>query len=97
MWDNLGAHKSGIVRAAVLTAGHQFLDRPAYSPDFAWVENCFSKLKGILRGRMQHITLHTLRAEITAAVHQITSYNVQGYAAHCHYFVPGRPYKPYDG
>lgn len=47
--DNLPAHKSTAVRAAIEATGARMLFLPPYSPDFNPIENAFSKLKSILR------------------------------------------------
>ena len=47
--DNLPAHKSGGVRAAIERAGATLLYLPPYSPDFNPIEKAFAKLKALLR------------------------------------------------
>jgi transposase len=47
--DNLAAHKTPAVEAAVRAAGASILFTPAYSPDFNPIEKFFSKLKAHLR------------------------------------------------
>jgi len=44
MCDNLAAHFTDGKAAA----GHRLIARPAYSPDMAPIESCFSKLKAFL-------------------------------------------------
>ena len=43
--DNLRAHHSPAVRAAIEAAGARFLPLPPYSPDFNPIEEAFSKVK----------------------------------------------------
>jgi transposase len=47
--DNLPAHKSPAIRAAIEAEGARLLYLPPYSPDFNPIENAFAKLKSILR------------------------------------------------
>ena len=47
--DNLPAHKSAAVRAAITATGAHLLLLPPYSPDFNPIENAFAKLKALLR------------------------------------------------
>jgi transposase len=47
--DNLPAHKSPAIRAAIQDRGATLRYLPPYSPDFNPIENAFAKLKAILR------------------------------------------------
>ena len=47
--DNLKAHRSPAVRAAIETCGARFLPLPPYSPDFNPIEEAFAKIKALLR------------------------------------------------
>ena len=47
--DNLPAHKTPAVRAAIRAAGAQPFFLPPYSPDLNPIEMVFAKLKGLLR------------------------------------------------
>ncbi len=47
--DNLPAHKSVAVRAAIEAAGAELRFLPPYSPDFNPIEMAFSKLKAFLK------------------------------------------------
>lgn len=47
--DNLGAHKSAAVHAAIAAAGAELRYLPPYSPDLNPIENAFAKLKAALR------------------------------------------------
>ncbi|MFD1726849.1 IS630 family transposase [Rhizobium viscosum] len=51
--DNLPAHKTAGVRDAIERAGAKLMFLPPYSPDFNPIENAFSKLKAMLRGRAE--------------------------------------------
>lgn len=47
--DNLGSHKSKIVRQLIRTVGAKLLFLPKYSPDLNPIEQIFAKLKHLLR------------------------------------------------
>ena len=47
--DNLGSHRSTLVRQAIRKAGAKLLFLPKYSPDLNPIEQVFSKLKHLLR------------------------------------------------
>ena len=42
MFDNLSCHGNGSILALFHAAGHVPLARPRHSPDFAFIESCFS-------------------------------------------------------
>ena len=47
--DNLGSHKSKIVRRAIRSVGAKLIFLPKYSPDLNPIEQVFAKLKHLLR------------------------------------------------
>ena len=47
--DNLGSHKSKIVRRLIRSAGAKLFFLPKYSPDLNPIEQVFAKLKHLLR------------------------------------------------
>jgi transposase len=47
--DNLGSHKSEVVRKTIKAAGAKLLYLPPYSPDLNPIEQVFAKLKLLLR------------------------------------------------
>jgi transposase len=79
--DNLRAHHSPAVRAAIEARGARFLPLPAYSPDFNPVEEAFSKVKQSLR-RSQARTDDDLRATTWTAFATITSADAAGWFTH---------------
>jgi transposase len=82
--DNLRAHHSPIVRAAIEQRGARFLPLLAYSPDFNPIEEAFSKVKQVLR-RAEARTDDTLRAATWAAFATITKSDAIGWFTHCGY------------
>jgi transposase len=75
--DNLKAHKAAGVREAIEAVGARLLYLPPYSPDFSPIEECWSKIKAILRTKAAR-TLERLWQAITEAFAAITSQDAQG-------------------
>jgi transposase len=89
--DNLSVHKGERVRQAIEAKGCQVLFLPAYSPDFAPIEEAFSKLKTWLR-RLSARTREALEEAIALALSQITAQDARGWFWHCGY-LPSKPGK----
>lgn len=79
--DNLHAHKGARVRLAIEAKGCQLLFLPGYSPDFAPIEEAFSKLKTALR-RAGARTREALEEAIVQALLTITSQDASGWFHH---------------
>jgi transposase len=88
--DNLKAHHSPAVRAAIEARGARFLPLPAYSPDFNPIEEAFFQIKQALR-RAQARTDDALRAATWAAFATITPADAAGWFRHCGYQPPDQP------
>jgi transposase len=84
--DNLKAHKMAGVREAIEARGARLLYLPPYSPDFSPIEECWSKLKALLRTKAAR-TLEHLWQAITEAFAAITSEEAQGWFTHAGYRV----------
>ena len=82
--DNLSAHKTPAVRAALDRAGISYRYLPSYSPDFNPMEPCWAKLKAHLRARAAR-TVDALEAELPSALSAITPHNAQAWFQHCRY------------
>jgi transposase len=82
--DNLRAHHSPGVRAAIEARGARFLPLPSYSPDFNPIEHAFSKVKQALR-QAQARTDDDLRAATWCAFAAITPADAAGWFSHCGY------------
>lgn len=82
--DNVPTHKmSAVAKAlAALGARPQFL--PAYSPDFSPLENCWAKVKTLLRTAGAR-TQPALDRALSNALTTITTDNIRGWFAHCGY------------
>jgi transposase len=89
--DNLSVHKGERVRQMIEAKGCQVLFLPAYSPDFAPIEEAFSKLKAWLR-RLGARTREALEEAIAQALEQITAQDAHGWFWHCGY-LPQKPDK----
>jgi transposase len=85
--DNLKAHPVAGVRKAIQAAGARLVDLPPYSPDFSPIEECWSKIKTILRTKAAR-TLEQLWQAITEAFAAITSQDAQGWFTHAGYRAP---------
>ncbi len=84
IWDNLSVHKSATAQRLIEAAGGQVRFLPPYSPDFAPIEQAFSKLKTVLR-RTQARTWAALDAAITAGLATITATDARAWFGHCGY------------
>ena len=82
--DNLQAHHSPTVRAAIEQRGARFLPLPASSPDFNPIEEAFSKVKQFLR-RAEARTDDDLRAATWAAFATVNNADASGWFTHCGY------------
>jgi transposase len=80
--DNLGAHKSPLVRAAIESRGATLVLLPRYSPDFNPIEKMWSKAKTWLRTRAAR-TMMTLGYAIGEALNMITPSDCRGFFASC--------------
>lgn len=81
IWDNLSVHKSAVAQRVIAARGCQLLWLPPYSPDFAPIEQAFSKLKTALR-RTGARTREALEAAIAAGLATITAGDVRAWFAH---------------
>lgn len=84
--DNFQAHKSARVRLVIEAKGCQLLFLPGYSPDFAPIEEAFSKLKTALR-RAGARTREALEEAIGQALLTITAQDAHGWFQHCGYLL----------
>lgn len=90
IWDNLSVHKSARAQTLIEAAGCQVCFLPPYSPDYAPIEQAFSKLKMFLR-RAQARTRTALDEAITAGLATITAENARAWFAHSGYRLDGQP------
>jgi transposase len=84
--DNLKPHLAAEVREKLEAAGMRLLYLPPYSPDFAPIEQAWSKLKTQLRSAAAR-TLEALQSAFAELIDCITLQDTRGYFAHCGYDV----------
>ncbi len=89
--DNLGVYKGEHVRQMIDAKGCQVMVLPAYSPDFAPIEQANSRAKSLAPspgGR----TREAMEEAIALALEQITAQDAHGWFWHCGY-LPQKPEK----
>jgi transposase len=84
MMDNCSIHKSAELEALIAAAGARLIYRPPYAPDFSPIENCWSKIKSILR-RIGARTYPDLLNALEEAFAEVTKENLLGWFTHCGY------------
>ena len=84
--DNLGAHRNQRAKQLIESAGAQMKMLPPYSPDMSPIEECWSKLKQILRSKAAR-TRVALEDAIKEAIAAITKLDAIGWFKHCGYAV----------
>ena len=84
LMDNLGVHKKEGVREAIEAAGAELRFLPAYSPDLNPIEECWSKLKSILRA-VGARTRDALDRALQSAMAVITAEDSAGWFTHAGY------------
>ncbi len=82
--DNCSIHKGEKIRSLIEEAGANLLYFPTYSPDFNPIENCWSKLKSILRS-LGARTYPDLAYAIKLAFSQISVNDIRNWFVHCCY------------
>jgi transposase len=82
--DNLSAHKTPAVRAALDRAGISYRYLPSYSPDFNPIEPCWAKVKAYFRACAAR-TCDALEAELPSALKTVTAEDAHGWFRHCKY------------
>lgn len=82
--DNCKIHKGEEIERLIREAGAHLIYLPPYSPDFSPIENCWSKLKTILRS-IGARTRPDLKKAIEDAFSQISLDNFRAWFAHCCY------------
>jgi transposase len=82
--DNLKAHKVAGVAEACAAAGARLLSFPPYSPDLSPIEECWSKVKALLRAKAAR-TLEALEQAIAEVFTAITVADARGWFTHAGY------------
>ncbi len=84
--DNLNVHKASQVERVAEGRGAQVLWLPPYSPDFSPIEQCWSKIKALLRAAKAR-TREELEKALAQAVTLVTKADIRGWFKHCGYKV----------
>ena len=82
--DNLGAHKVRGIREAIEGRGAKVLYLPPYSPDLSPLEECWSKIKSVLRKAAAR-TREALEAVLKQAIRMVSEADAVAWFAHCGY------------
>lgn len=82
--DNCSIHYGEEVRQLIENAGATLIFLPPYSPDFSPIENCFSKIKSILRSLEARSYLELDKA-IKEAFSQVSETDLKNWFTHCCY------------
>ena len=84
VWDNYSIHKGKEIEKAIIVAGARLIYLPPYSPDFNPIENCWSKIKSILRS-IGARNYKDLDSAISQAYSQVSSQDIHGWFSHSCY------------
>jgi transposase len=84
--DNLQAHKSDAIRAAIEARGARLVFLPPYSPDLNPIEKCWAKVKAYLR-KVKARTYEALVEALAAALRSVSPQDAAAWFAHCGYAV----------
>jgi transposase len=83
--DNCSIHKNNLeLEALIAAAGARIIYLPPYSPDFSPIENCWSKIKSVLR-RIGARTYPDLLKALETAFLEVTKKDFPGWFTHCCY------------
>jgi len=82
--DNIKFHYSARAIRMIEEAGARVIYLPTYSPDLNPIEECISKIKGILRG-MKARTKSKLYRALAKAIEMVRESDIRGWFRHCGY------------
>ena len=82
--DNCSIHKGKEIEALIQAAGANLIYLPPYSPDFSPIENCWSKVKSILRS-IRARNYPDLAKAIEEAFNKVSLKDIQNWFTHCCY------------
>jgi len=85
--DNLSVHHDPVIQAAIEARDCLLIFLPAYSPDFAPIEQAFAKIKAYLR-KVGARTQEALDRAIAEAIALITPADARGFFRHAGYLLP---------
>lgn len=82
--DNCSIHKGREIEEIIEAAGAKLIYLPPYSPDFSPIENCWSKVKNILRS-LGARSYPDLAQAIETAFKQVSLNDIYNWYTHCCY------------
>lgn len=82
--DNCSIHKGEEIEKIIEAAGAKLIYLPPYSPDFSPIENCWSKVKNILRS-IGARSYPDLAKAIETAFKQVSLNDIYNWYTHCCY------------
>lgn len=82
--DNAKSHFGEMVRESIESTGAKLIYLPPYSPEFSPIENCWSKVKSILR-KLKPRNYQDLIDHLASALLQVTQNDIRNWFAHCCY------------
>lgn len=82
--DNCSIHKGKEVEALIHQAGARLIYLPPYSPDFSPIENCWSKIKNVLRS-VGARSYPDLAQAIDQAFQRVSLQDIRNWFIHCCY------------
>jgi transposase len=82
--DNCSIHKGGDIEKLIESAGAKLIYLPPYSPDFSPIENCWSKIKNILRS-IGARSYPDLAKAIESAFNQVSLNDIYNWFTHSCY------------
>ena len=86
VWDNYSIHKGKEIEQAIIAAGARLIYLPPYSPDFNPIENCWSKIKNILRS-IGARNYQDLELAISQAYSQVSFKDIYNWFSHSCYCI----------
>lgn len=84
--DNLNVHKASQVEQVAARRGARVIWLAPYSPDYSPIEECWSKIKQVLRAAKAR-TREELEAALVKALELVTSSDIRGWFKHCGFSV----------
>lgn len=84
--DNLNVHKASQIEEVAAARGAQVIWLAPYSPDMSPIEQCWSKIKQLLRAAKAR-TRQELEAALIRAMKSVTSSDIRGWFNNCGYLV----------
>jgi transposase len=82
--DNCSVHKGKEIENLIEMAGAKLIYLPPYSPDFSPIENCWSKIKSILRS-IGARSYPDLAEAIETAFNKVSLNDIRNWFTHCCY------------